>query len=208
MTGDGRRFSVTLPDWGQDHLSPEAIVAFVDDELADGPYSRATHHIDTCSECSLQVVAQAQARSALRSAEAPSMSPTLFDTLCSIPQHADLPEAPAGLAITDEGEFVSFLRAEHGAAPAPRSATSRRLRFGAGAAMSGLAIGAIALGGSAVAGDAPDPTAASPRGVFDGAVLGGAAVDARLRIAPMAGTSTPDVPIETRRIPGSFLRLP
>jgi anti-sigma factor RsiW len=205
VTIDGRRFSVTLPDWGQDHLSPEAVVAYVDDELADGPYSRATRHIDTCSECAVQVVAQAQARAALRSAEGPTMSPSFLNSLRSIPQDADLPEAPAGLAITDEGEFVAFLRSEP-AAPA-RPATSRRMRFGAGAAMSGLALGAIALGGSAVAGDAPDPTTAAPRGVFDGSVLGGGAADAQLRIAPAAGASA-DVPSQTRRIPGSFLRRP
>jgi hypothetical protein len=202
VTSDGRRFSVTLPDWGQDHLSPEAVVAYVDDELADGPYSRATRHIDTCSECGMQVVAQAQARAALRSAEVPSMPSSLFSALCSIPQDADLPEAPAGLAVTDDGRFVNVLRAE----PA-RSSSSRRMRFGAGAAMSGLALGAIALGGSAVAGDAPDPSAA-PRGVFDGSVLGGSAADAQLRIAPLAGTPAADVAAPTRRIPGSFLRLP
>jgi anti-sigma factor RsiW len=203
VTIDGRRFSVTLPDWGQDHLSPEAIVAYVDDELADGPYSRATRHIDTCSECAMQVVAQAQARAALRSAEVPSMSPSFLNSLRSIPQDADLPEAPAGLAITDDGEFVALLRSE----PA-RPATSRRMRFGAGAAMSGLALGAIAFGGSAVVGDAPDPAASAPRGVFDGPVLGGAVADAQLRITPAAGASTTDVPSQTRRIPGSFLRLP
>lgn len=205
MTSDGRRFSVTLPDWGQDHLSPEAIVAFVDDELADGPYSRATRHLDTCSECAMQVAAQAQARAALRSAEAPRLPSWLFNSLCSIPRDAALPEAPAGLAVTEQGEFVALLRSE----PAPaatRPVPSRRMRFGAGAAMSGLAIGAIALGGSAVAGDAPDPTAASPRGVFDGSVLRGAAADAQLRIAP--GTAPTEIPTESRRIPGSVLRLP
>ncbi len=207
MTNDGRRFSVTLPDWGQDHLSPEAIVAYVDDELAGGPYSRATRHIDACPECAMQVVAQAQARTALRSAEVPCMPSSLFTSLCSIPQDADLPEAPAGLSITDEGEFIALLRSEP--APSTRPAASRRMRFGAGAAMSGLALGAIALGGTAVAGDAPDPAAASPRGVFDGAVLGGAAADAQLRLVPAAGTTadgtTADVPADARRVPGSFL---
>ncbi len=202
MTNDGRRFSVTLPDWGQDHLSPEAIVAYVDDELADGPYSRASQHIDACSECAMQVIAQAQARTALRSAEVPSMPASLLRSLCSIPQDTDLPEPPAGLAVTEQGEFVTMLRSE----PAPRPAASRRMRFGAGAAMSGLALGAIALAGSAVVGDAPDPTAAAPRGVFDGAVLGGAAVDAQLRITPAAG-STPGLPADVRRVPGSFLRF-
>ena len=43
---DGRwRITVEAPDWGQDHLCSDAIVAFVDDELAYRPHQRATQHI-------------------------------------------------------------------------------------------------------------------------------------------------------------------
>ena len=43
---EGRwRISVTAPDWGEDHLTLDAIVAYVDDELGSGPYSRATRHV-------------------------------------------------------------------------------------------------------------------------------------------------------------------
>lgn len=213
MNGEGRRFSVTLPDWGQDHLSPEAVVAFVDDELDDGPFLRATRHLDSCPECVTQVAAQGQARSALRSAECPSLPLSLMSSLFSIPDDAELPGAPAGLAVTADGQLVSLACPEQAAALTPdehdevRRLPSRRMRFGAGAAMSGLALGAIALGASGIASDAPSTTVDNTaRGVFDGPVLGGSAVDARLRIGPAAvGTST-DLD-QLHPAPVSFLHL-
>jgi anti-sigma factor RsiW len=110
---DGRwRISVTAPDWGQDHLSSEAIAAFVDGELAPGPYARAMQHLRQCPECDSQVYGQGQASAALRMAGCPNLSSTFLSTLRSIPQDADLPAPPAGLAMTPDGEFVSVLRPE------------------------------------------------------------------------------------------------
>jgi hypothetical protein len=115
---DGRwRISVTAPDWGQDHLSLDAIVAYVDDELAHGPHLRATQHLAQCRECAAQVVAQGQARSALRMAEYPSLPSSLLSTLRSIPQDTDLPAPPTGLAVTADGQFVSVQRPERAAPP-------------------------------------------------------------------------------------------
>ena len=45
MSAGGRLFSVQVPDWGQDHLTVEAVVAYVDGELAERPYDRATRHL-------------------------------------------------------------------------------------------------------------------------------------------------------------------
>ena len=86
MSAGGRRFSVQVPDWGQDHLSAEAVAAYVDGELAERPYDRATRHLAACPECAAQVVAQGQARAALRSARCPSLPSSLMSTLRSIPQ--------------------------------------------------------------------------------------------------------------------------
>lgn len=217
MSSEGRRFSVTLPDWGQDHLSPEAVVAFVDDELEDGPFLRATRHLDSCSECTTQVAAQGQARSALRSAECPSLSSSLMSSLFSIPQDTELPGAPAGLAVTADGQFVSVLRPERvRPEPAPpaglasdhgRRPPSRRMRFGAGAAMSGLALGAMALGATGIASDASTTVAGPERGVLGGSVVGGSAVDARLRIAATDAGSPADVGLIPPS-PATFLRRP
>ena len=98
---DGRwRISVTAPDWGQDHLSLEAVVAFVDGELAPGPHARATQHLGQCPECAAQVVAQGQARTALRTAGWPCLPSALLSSLRAIPQDTDLPGPPPGLAMT------------------------------------------------------------------------------------------------------------
>lgn len=202
-----RRFTVTVtaPDWGQDHLSSDAIVAYVDDELADRPHSRAARHLDTCPECVAEVVAQGQARLALRSAECPSLPSALLRSLCSIPQDTELADPSPGLAVTDDGRIVTVVRPEklprpvdvppaglassdnapasHGRRPPVR----RLYRLGAGAAVSGLAIGALALGAPGLAGG-PPPSAPADRGVFDGPVLGGPSgvLEARFRLLPAA----------------------
>ena len=166
MSAGGRLFSVQVPDWGQDHLSVEAVAAYVDGELADRPYGRATRHLAACSECAAQVVAQGQARAALRAARCPSLPSSLMSTLRSIPQDTELPGPPNGLAIGPDGELVSRLRPDPrpaadptppaGLAEAPVKA--RRSRIGARAAISGLALGALAIGAAIIAGDTPAPS--------------------------------------------------
>ena len=163
MSAGGRLFSVQVPDWGQDHLTVEAVAAYVDGELAERPYDRATRHLSTCRECAAQVVAQGQARSALRSARCPSLPSSLMSTLRAIPQDTELPGPPNGLAMGPNGELVAQLRPEpmRPAEPAPPAGLAsappkaRRSRFGAGAAISGLALGALAIGAVIIAGDTP-----------------------------------------------------
>ncbi|TWF76363.1 putative zinc finger protein [Pseudonocardia hierapolitana] len=202
MSSGRWRISVTTPDWGHDHLSSDAIVAYVDDELAPGPHLRANQHLSQCPECAAQVVAQGQARAALRTAGCPSLPSSLLSSLRSIPQDTDLPAPPAGLAVTPEGQFVSVLRPERAARGAARTdsaaphgdRTHRRMWLGTGVAVTGLAAGAIAFAvPAAVTGSAaPDPgdadTARRP-------VLGGTAtpVDVRLQLTPQpaAATSAP-----------------
>lgn len=55
-----RRFRST------EHLSTEAIAAFVDGELRMTAHLRAGHHLSLCPQCAGEVDAQRQARSALR----------------------------------------------------------------------------------------------------------------------------------------------
>lgn len=196
MSGERRHFTVTIPDWGHDHLSSEAVVAYLDDELDARPYGRAARHLAECPECAEHVVAQDQARSALRSAHSPRLPSSLMNSLRSIPHDVELPAAPAGLAMSADGELVSVLRPEratptttspgpatparHSTPPAHgrRPAVQRRIRLGAGAAVSGLAL--IAFGVPGIASGPPAPTA--DRGVFNGSVLGGSGAEAQLRL--------------------------
>ena len=207
---EGRwRITVTAPDWGQDHLSLEAVAAYVDGELAAGPHARATQHLGQCPECAAQVSSQGQARKALRTAGGPCLPSALLSSLRSIPQEADLPGPPPGLAISADGQLVSMLRPEpafrseiatptHHAVPRPPASrptpSHRMLRVGTGVATAGLALGALVFGAAQPAPRAPAaPTAPTPvAGLPSGSVFGGApvspnVVDAQLRL----GTAGP-----------------
>ena len=105
MTG-ARRFSLSSPDWGQAHLSLDAIVAYVDDELSPGAHARAQAHLDGCGECRAEVGAQRQARAALRGAGGPCLPSSLLRSLRSIPVETELPPMPPGLGVTADGQFV------------------------------------------------------------------------------------------------------
>jgi anti-sigma factor RsiW len=79
-----RRFGST------EHLSTEAIAAFVDGELRMSAHLRAAHHMSLCPQCSAEVDAQGQARAALRDS-CPIVIPTaLLGALSEIPRHAPL----------------------------------------------------------------------------------------------------------------------
>ena len=204
MSSGRWRISVTTPDWGHDHLSSDAIVAYVDEELAPGPHLRATQHLAQCPECAAQVVAQGQARAALRTAGCPSLPSSLLSSLRSIPQDTDLPAPPAGLAVTPDGQFVSVLRPEragrgatHADSDAPQGdRPHRRMWLGTGVAVTGLAAGAIAFAAPAAVSGSAAPVPGDA-GTVHRPVLGGTAtpVDARLQLAPApqpaAATSAP-----------------
>ncbi|HZS22146.1 MAG TPA: zf-HC2 domain-containing protein [Pseudonocardiaceae bacterium] len=103
----GRTFSDLIAglNAGQ-HLAVDALVAFVDGELAPGAHDRAAAHITGCRSCAAEIAAQRQARSVVRSAYCPSAPADLLAALRDIPHTADLPGAPAGLAVTEEGVVV------------------------------------------------------------------------------------------------------
>lgn len=162
----GRR--LRPPDWGQDHLSLDAVVAYVDDELTAAAHGRADLHLLDCGRCHAEVVAQRQARSALRTAAGPRLPSSLLHTLRAIPVEAELPPPPPGLGVTADGQFVLLRDVPPAAGPdVPPRRISRRARFGA---VSGLAIGALAVGALA----APGPATPPEQGVLGGAVLNGA----------------------------------
>lgn len=82
-----RRFGST------EHLSTEAIAAFVDGELRMTAHLRAGHHLSLCPLCAGEVDAQRQARSALRDACPIAMPNSLLGLLSQIPDRN--PETPA-----------------------------------------------------------------------------------------------------------------
>jgi hypothetical protein len=83
-----RQFSST------DHLSIEAIAAYVDGELPMKAHLRAGSHLSLCQQCAAEVEAQGQAREALRESWPVTMPSTLIGLLSQIPQSAPDDSAP------------------------------------------------------------------------------------------------------------------
>ena len=88
--GASRRFGST------EHLSTEAVAAFVDGELQMRAHLRAAHHLSVCRQCSAEVDAQRQARDALRDSRPVNMPSNLMGLLTQIPRSApgEPPAAP------------------------------------------------------------------------------------------------------------------
>lgn len=76
-----------------DHLSIEAIAAYVDGELPMKAHMRAGSHLAMCRQCAAEVEAQGQAREALRESRPVSIPNNLMGLLSQIPESA--PEEPA-----------------------------------------------------------------------------------------------------------------
>lgn len=146
----------------EQHLLPDAVVAFVDGELSPSAHSRASAHLARCPFCAAEAYSQQQARSAVRAADAPCAPASLLARLGAIPQEVELPSAPDGLAVTEDGQLVTVQRPDRAAfGNGPVLGSSRpfgtgggsrfgvfggkRARQGAGVVVSGLMLGALAL---------------------------------------------------------------
>jgi hypothetical protein len=82
-----------------EHLSTEAIAAFVDGELRMNAHLRAAHHLSLCPQCAVDVEAQRQARAALRDSRPIQVPTSLLGMLAQIPNQSD---DQAGAAATDD----------------------------------------------------------------------------------------------------------
>jgi len=75
-----------------EHLSIEAIAAFVDGELRMTAHLRAAHHLSLCSQCAAEVDDQSRARAALRDSQPIRIPSALLGLLSEIP-HSPLDDA-------------------------------------------------------------------------------------------------------------------
>src|ERR1700742_1382691 len=76
-----------------EHLSTEAIAAFVDGELRMSAHLRAASHLSLCSQCAAEVDGQRQARAALRDSRPINIPTSLLGTLAQIPHQAECDDA-------------------------------------------------------------------------------------------------------------------
>jgi anti-sigma factor RsiW len=80
-----------------EHLSSEAIAAFVDGELRMNAHLRAGHHLSMCAQCAAEVDDQTRARAALRDSRPIRIPATLLGMLSQIPHCA--PDDAASRAV-------------------------------------------------------------------------------------------------------------
>ncbi|KMS92050.1 hypothetical protein ACZ91_06455, partial [Streptomyces regensis] len=102
-----RQLGFGLPE---SHLLPDAVVAFVDNELSPAATERAAEHLAHCPWCAADVETQRQVRSAVQDAREPSMSAGFLASLRSIPQDTDVDATPDNLAVTEDGQLVAVQR--------------------------------------------------------------------------------------------------
>ncbi|MEV4318634.1 zf-HC2 domain-containing protein [Actinocrispum sp. NPDC049592] len=148
----------------EQHLLPDAIVAFVDGELSPSAHARAMAHMQGCPSCATEIAAQRQARARVRTATTPTVPLGLLAALQAIPQNTELPELPDELAMTADGQLVAVQRPDRAgrAAKTPLGSQplgsgprlgqgptvlgrGRRTAQGAGVVVSGLMLGALAF---------------------------------------------------------------
>jgi anti-sigma factor RsiW len=160
----------------EQHLLPDAVVAFVDGELSANVHNRVASHMRSCPSCAAEISAQRQARAVVRGADTPSVPLGLLAALQAIPQNTELPSLPDELAMTADGQLVAVQRPDRagktrlGAGPplgsSPRLGQGptvlgrgRRTAQGAGVVVSSLVLGALAFvapsGGPAASTDVP-----------------------------------------------------
>ncbi|BBX45845.1 anti-sigma E factor RseA [Mycobacterium cookii] len=101
-----------------EHLSTEAIAAFVDGELRMNAHLRAAHHISLCPDCAAEVEGHRRARAALRDSHPIRIPSSLLGLLSQIP-HCP-PDDDAGGQ--QRGQWGPPRGRGHGAPPPERRA--------------------------------------------------------------------------------------
>ena len=116
-----------LLDADFDHLSVEAIAAYVDRELTPGAFHRATCHLDNCERCRREVIAQQEASRRLRAASANALqvSAALMQRLAAIP------EAAAQHMMNEMCEEAAAQEAQQAKEPNTKDDANRETRTGA-----------------------------------------------------------------------------
>jgi hypothetical protein len=110
-----------------EHLSTEAVAAFVDGELRMNAHLRAAHHISLCADCAAEVEGQRRARAALRDSHPIRIPSTLLGLLSQIP-HCP-PDDDAG---TQQSGPWESPRTRGSGGPPPEGGTSTRSSGGVG----------------------------------------------------------------------------
>jgi anti-sigma factor RsiW len=90
------------------HLSDEAIAAYVDGVLGSGARTRAARHVGECADCAAEVAVQREAVWALRAAPAPALPLGLLDRLRELPTTTPLSPSVEMLAPDGSAVFPAY----------------------------------------------------------------------------------------------------
>ena len=104
-----------------EHLSIEAIAAFVDGELRMNAHLRAAHHISLCPECAAEVEGHRRARAALRDSQPIRVPSTLLGLLSQIPHCPPDDDADP----QQSGQWDTPRARGNGGAPRPRGSAGQ-----------------------------------------------------------------------------------
>jgi hypothetical protein len=175
----------------EQHLMPDAVVAFVDGELSPLAQQRASEHIAKCPFCASETKTQRQARSAVRSAGDPGAPAGLLAALRAIPIDTELPGGPENLAIGPDGQLVAIQRPEC----VPGLAGGSSVAFGASPALGGKPMmGSSSPLGSRPLGHRPQNGRRAVQGA--GVVIGGLVLGALVVVGPHMLGGSSDAPSE------------
>jgi hypothetical protein len=188
--------SWSLPE---QHLMPDAVVAFVDGELSALARDRAAEHISKCPFCATETRTQRQARSAVRDAGDPGTPASLLAALRAIPVDTELPGGPDNLAIGPDGQLVAIQRPERvaGLGASPMMGSSRPLGSGLGNGLGALGSGlgsGLGAGGSVLRHHRAPGGRRAVQGA--GVVIGGLVLGALVVVGPHVLGGTTDAPTE------------
>ncbi|HEX3780459.1 MAG TPA: zf-HC2 domain-containing protein [Pseudonocardiaceae bacterium] len=174
----------------EQHLMPDAVVAFVDGELSPLARDRAAEHISHCPFCTTETRTQRQARSAVRAAGDPGAPAGLLAALRAIPIDTELPGGPDNLAIGPDGQLVAIQRPERvaGLGSSPMMGSSQPLGS-SGLGGSGLGNGSSVLRHHRAPGGRKAVQGA-------GVVLGGLVLGALVVVGPHVLGGNTDAPSE------------
>ena len=179
--------SWSLPE---QHLMPDAVVAFVDGELSALARDRAAEHISRCPFCATETRTQRQARSAVRDAGDPGTPASLLAALRAIPVDTELPGSPDNLAIGPDGQLVAIQRPDRvaGFGSSPMMGSSRPLGSGLGTS------NALGTGSNVLRHHKAPGGRRAVQGA--GVVIGGLVLGALVVVGPHLLGGTTDAPTE------------
>ena len=182
----------------EQHLMPDAVVAFVDGELSQLARQRAAEHIAKCPFCASETSTQRQARSAVQSAGDPGTPAGLLAALRAIPIDTDLPSTPENLAIGPDGQLVAIQRPDRVPGLAGRSnGFGEKPMMGSSSPLGASSLGSnapLGQGSSAVLRHRPPAGRRAVQGA--GVVIGGLVLGALVVVGPHLLGGSSDAPTE------------